>query len=224
MSLLTRSRVVGTIGVIGTLFALAATSSPSLAQGVTTSSIAGVVKDPQGGVIPGAGILAVHEPSGSKYETQTQGDGRFAIPGMRVGGPYIVTVTMSGFKPEVKNGVSLNLGLTQDLEFKLTIALSETVRVIDTASQIFSSSHTGAATSVNRLELGSLPTISGRINDLARLSPQYGGSGTFSGQDNRATTSRSTAHTSTIRSDLAVSPATARASRRCRSRPSNNCR
>src|SRR5207249_3342473 len=32
----------------------------------------------------------------------------------------------------------------------------------------------------------SLPTISGRINDITRLSPQYGGSGTFSGQDNRA--------------------------------------
>ena len=30
-----------------------------------------------------------------------------------------------------------------------------------------------------------LPTVSGRINDITRLTPQYGGSGTFAGQDNR---------------------------------------
>ena len=30
-----------------------------------------------------------------------------------------------------------------------------------------------------------LPTVSGRINDMTRLTPQYGGSGTFAGQDNR---------------------------------------
>ena len=30
-----------------------------------------------------------------------------------------------------------------------------------------------------------MPTVSGRINDITRLTPQYGGSGTFAGQDNR---------------------------------------
>ena len=30
-----------------------------------------------------------------------------------------------------------------------------------------------------------LPTVSGRINDITRLTPQYGGSGSFAGQDNR---------------------------------------
>src|SRR5439155_404979 len=34
--------------------------------------------------------------------------------------------------------------------------------------------------------LATLPTISGRITDITRLTPQYGGSGTFAGQDNRA--------------------------------------
>src|SRR5206468_11864757 len=45
--------------------------------------------------------------------------------------------------------------------------------------------HTGAATAVTRDDLEILPTVSGRINDLTRLSPEYTGSGTFSGQDNR---------------------------------------
>ena len=37
-----------------------------------------------------------------------------------------------------------------------------------------------------REDLATLPTISGRITDITRLTPQYGGNGTFAGQDNRA--------------------------------------
>ena len=55
------------------------------AQGVTTGAITGVVKDAQGAVIPGATVLAVHQPSGATYEGVTQGDGRYVMPGMRVG-------------------------------------------------------------------------------------------------------------------------------------------
>ena len=67
------------------------------AQGVTTGAISGVVKDAQGAVIPGATVLAVHVPSGTTYEAVTQGDGRFVMPGMRVGGPYTVTASLAGF-------------------------------------------------------------------------------------------------------------------------------
>src|SRR5918996_6185673 len=42
----------------------------------------------------------------------------------------------------------------------------------------------GAATSVSRTEIATLPTVSGRINDITRLTPQSSGM-TFGGQDNR---------------------------------------
>ena len=64
---------------------------------MTTGAISGVVKDAQGAVIPGATVLAVHQPSGSTYEAVTQADGRFVMPGMRVGGPYTVTASLTGF-------------------------------------------------------------------------------------------------------------------------------
>src|SRR5712691_4518834 len=179
-----RSRFVCAIGAF---LALALSASPTAAQGVTTAAVTGVVKDAQGAVIPGASVTAVHQPSGTSYESITQGDGRFFIPGMRVGGPYTVTATLSGFTTEAKNNLTLSLGVAQDVEFILKVAtIAETITVVGTSDPVFSSSHTGAATSVMREDLATLPTISGRITDITRLTPQYGGSGTFAGQDNRA--------------------------------------
>ncbi len=172
---------------IGAFLALAISASPLAAQGVTTGAATGIVKDAQGAVIPGATVTAVHQPSGSTYEAVSQADGRFFIPGMRVGGPYTVTASLAGFTSEAKNNLTLSLGVTQDLEFTLKVAaIAETITVVGQSDPVFSSGRTGAATAVLREELASLPTISGRINDITRLSPQYGGSGTFSGQDNRA--------------------------------------
>ena len=83
-----RANRTHSIFVLLTACALLWSSGYVSAQGVTTASVTGVVKDAQGGVIPGASVVAVHVPSGTTYEGVTQADGRFFIPGMRVGGPY----------------------------------------------------------------------------------------------------------------------------------------
>ena len=169
------------------MFALLCLAGQAYAQGVTTGAVAGTVMDPQGQTVPGASVTAVHAPSGTTYEAVTQSDGRFFIAGMRVGGPYKVTASLPGFTSEVKDQVSVNLGVATDLPFTLKVAsVSETITVVGTSDPVFSSSHTGAATAVLREDLASLPTISGRITDITRLTPQYGGNGTFAGQDNRA--------------------------------------
>ena len=159
----------------------------SSAQGVTTAAVTGVIKDAQGGVVPGATIAAVHQPSGTTYNAVSQTDGRYTIAGMRVGGPYTISAELPGFVTEERTSVTLNLGVTQDVSFSLRVAaVSETVQVVGESSPVFSSGRTGAATAVTREELATLPTVSGRITDITRLTPQYGGSGTFVGQDNRS--------------------------------------
>jgi len=179
----TRSRLVRAMAII----VLVLGARAAFAQGVTTGSITGVVKDASGGVMPGVSVVAVHQPSGTTYEGVTQGEGRFFLPGMRVGGPYKVTAKLAGFITEELNDINISLGVTQDFIFTLKVAsVAETLTVVGTADPVFSSGRTGAATSVSREDLASLPTISGRITDVTRLSPQYGGSGTFAGQDNRA--------------------------------------
>ena len=65
MNYLRRSRV---LVAIGALLVLVLSSNSGFAQGVTTASIAGVVSDAQGAVVPGVVVVAVHEPSGTTYE------------------------------------------------------------------------------------------------------------------------------------------------------------
>jgi hypothetical protein len=43
-------------------------------------------------------VLAIHTPTGSKYSSMSNEDGRFNMLNMRVGGPYKVTVTFVDFK------------------------------------------------------------------------------------------------------------------------------
>ncbi len=176
----------------GTAFAVIAAcalvwpTTDVFAQGVTSGSIAGIVKDAQGLAIPGASITAVHEPSGTTYEGFAQADGRFSIQGMRVGGPYAVTATLSGFQPQTVKNVFLSLGVAADVSLTLgTVALTEEVTVSGKADPIFSSERTGAGTAVSREAIVTLPTISNRLESFVRLTPQAGANLSFGGQDNR---------------------------------------
>ena len=51
-----------------------------LAQGVTTASLSGVVKDMDGNPLPGANVIAEHIPSGSQYGAATRDNGFFKKP------------------------------------------------------------------------------------------------------------------------------------------------
>ncbi len=162
----------------------------AFAQGVTTASLNGTVVDNKGQTLVGANVVAVHTPSGSIFGVISRGDGRFNIPGMRVGGPYEVSASYIGYKMQKQQNVHLTLGQDLKIDFVLpeeAVELGE-VSTVAERDPILSASRTGAATSVSREAIASLPTISRRIEDFARLTPQFNPSGfgfSFAGQDNR---------------------------------------
>src|SRR5437764_2112345 len=160
-------RFVWSCGVFATVVFAGTTALD--AQGVTTAAIAGVVTDSSGAPLEAAGLVAVHGPSGTAYAAVTRADGRFTIPGMRVGGPYRVSVALVGYRQEVHDEIQLTLGGTADLRFALTRASLElepiTVTVTATSNPVFSSGRTGAATTIATAQIAHLPTISRRVED-----------------------------------------------------------
>ena len=158
---------------------------------VTTGSLSGRIQNAQQEAVSGASVIAIHLPSGTTYETTSRADGRFVILNMRVGGPYSVTAAFTGsgaaaFAPETQENVEINLGVATDLVFNVkNIAVTETVTVTAQSDTVFSSARTGAATAVSREALETLPTVTGRISDFTRLTPQNSGANSFGGADNR---------------------------------------
>ena len=164
--------------------AVAASATVASAQ-VTTGSVRGLVTDSENRPLEGARITAIHLPSGTQYIAATRADGRFTIPGMRVGGPYQVSATMIGFARQSRDDIQVSLGASSDLVFKMdAVATQLSAVTVTSEGGELSTTRTGAATSVRREALEQLPTISRRISDFTRLTPQASGNN-FAGQDNR---------------------------------------
>ena len=159
---------------------------PAFAQ-ITTSAMGGRITDRSGDPIPGATVVAVHEPSGSLYYGLTNNEGRYTITGMRSGGPYVVEISCMGYRKLNYTDVTLQLAEVYALNASLSDdneQLTEAV-VISTASSKFNTEKTGAATNINNRQIEAIPTISRSITDVTRLSP-YGGNGmSFAGSDGR---------------------------------------
>ena len=158
--------------------------SSAMAQ-VTTSSLSGtVVAD--GEEVIGATVDVVHKPSGTHYRAVTNDKGVYTINGMRVGGPYEVTVRCIGFAEQKTGGINLQLGET----FNLKTTLSETAKemqevMVSAKGSKFSYERTGASTNISNEQMIAMPTVSRNVTDFTRLSP-YGGNGmTFQGSDGR---------------------------------------
>lgn len=149
----------------------------------TNSEIVGRVTDAQGQPLAGVTVEATHTPTGTFYTTVTNDSGRYVIPNMRVGGPYIVKVIQAGFNEQTRQDVQLSLGTAATINFSLSSAIDVQVTVQN--DDIFSEVKTGASTNVSNEVISSLPTIGRQLTDFSRLTPQYGGNGSFAGQDNR---------------------------------------
>ena len=165
--------------LLGAFFALlmALPIGQVFAQGSTTAALTGTVVDEKGEGLPGATVIAIHEPTGSRYGGSTRADGRYNIVNMRVGGPYKVTVSFVGYKDAVQSGIVLTLAQELRQNFKLEVNQSqlEEVRVVASKSSVINSGRTGASTTVSNSSITTLPTLNRSLGDFARLDPRANG-------------------------------------------------
>ena len=158
---------------------------PSIFSQVTTANIKGVVTDDQGLPLLGANVIAIHTPTGTRYGSITNEEGRYNLLNLRVGGPYEVTISYIGFKNSIKSDISLSLGNT--FIYNVTMLsdsqqLDEVV-VISNQSGTFGSDRTGAETNVGRRELTKLPSITRSAQDFTRLEPTASSNNSFGGRN-----------------------------------------
>ncbi|AQG82321.1 TonB-dependent receptor [Spirosoma montaniterrae] len=154
---------------------------------VTTASIYGFIRDDKGATLPGATVVATHQPTGAQYGVTTRAEGEFNLANMRVGGPYTITVSFVGYQTETVENVYLSLG--QKLPLNLSIRsdarqLSE-IEVRANPNDVLNNNRTGAQTNISNEQIKTLPTIKRSIFDYTRLTPMSGGDGSFGGRNSR---------------------------------------
>ncbi|THU41485.1 TonB-dependent receptor [Niastella caeni] len=146
--------------------------SPALFSQVTTATLSGIVKDPNGVPLPLATVTIEFADAGFKHVLATKGDGRFTVPNLRVGGPYTVTVSFINYQTSVTDNVFLELGQDNAVDIQLRAKAGELKEVTVTSrSAIFDNKKTGASLNINSRVIRSLPTISRSADDYLRLTP-----------------------------------------------------
>jgi hypothetical protein len=104
-----------TIGILTTL-----ANSPARAQG--SASLAGVVRDTSGAVVPGATLTVLDIRTGVSRSVVTDGDGAFRVLGLATGEDVQVAVELAGFQIERRRLQSLTAGERRVIDVTITPA------------------------------------------------------------------------------------------------------
>ena len=155
---------------------------------ITTSGMNGIISGDNGERLPGATVVAVHEPSGTQYGTITNSEGQFNLQGMRPGGPYRLEISFVGYAKKTFTDITLYLGEA----FRIDVPLDESavdvgeVVIVGRKASAFQTDKTGATTNISNQQMTAMPTISRSISDITQLSP-YANGMSFAGGDGRST-------------------------------------
>ena len=106
----------------------------SRADDLDNTRFEGIVRDPDGAVISGATVVAIHTATGVERSTLTGADGRYRIS-VNATGAYKLKAAASGFKEDERNQIEVTSGRTVAIDFAISPAgASEEVTVVGSAT------------------------------------------------------------------------------------------
>ena len=158
-----------TIGLAAALMA-----APAFAQ-QTSSTLGGRIQEPTGAPVVGAEVIVTHTPSGTTSRATTDASGRYSARGLRVGGPYTVTIMKDGYRSETQENVFLQLGEASNVSVEMIPATTQLDVIEVTAAAIsdtFSPNRMGTGTNVDAEQISALPSAGRNIQDYIRLDPR----------------------------------------------------
>lgn len=158
---------------LGLIVALAA--APAFAQS-TSAGVGGQVTGAGGAPVTGADVTIVHTESGTVSRATTDASGRYNARGLRVGGPYTITITKPGEGTRTEDNVYLALNQVGTVNATLTGDMTTLGTVTATAAgglhEVFSATKMGTGSNVTRDVIEALPSANHNIQDYIRLDPR----------------------------------------------------
>jgi Carboxypeptidase regulatory-like domain len=140
--------------ILGVLVAAALIAVPSSAQ-EQSASIQGLVKDSQGGVLPGVTVDA-RNAQGAVASTVADDRGAYRFPSL-LPGKYDVTAQLASFNTYKVEGVELLLGQMKTVDFTLQLAGVAEEVVVKGEAPLVDTRQSAGATSIAREQIDLLP-------------------------------------------------------------------
>lgn len=153
------------------LAAFFAAGFSAFSQGITSSAINGFVTDKQGKPVAGAAINALHEPSGTRASTVSRANGQYTLTGLRVGGPYTVSISSGNLVAEPVREIYLGLDSAQDVSFQLgsEIVKLDAFNVSGSRDTTFDSGKIGSGSNFSESDIANTASVRRNVQDIARL-------------------------------------------------------
>src|SRR5262249_38732090 len=137
---------------------------------INTSTMDGVVTDPQGALIPNAEVTITNTLTGQAIRTNTNDRGHWVVPSLSTA-TYTVSVSAPGFKKVEKRDVKLDAGIPATVNITLEVgAVQETSKGRGGADVLQPTSAT-AATDLPAPQVHALPIPSRNATDLLVTMP-----------------------------------------------------
>jgi hypothetical protein len=129
--------------------------------------IMGIVKDPSDAVIPGATISLIDTGTGATRTTTTDSQGGYSFPALAVG-QYDLEVSATGFLPERRAGLAVDVNGALQVDVSLTLAgQSETVTVSAEAGVVHvEKADTELGLTINSQQITAVPLNGRSYTDL----------------------------------------------------------
>jgi len=154
---------------VGALAIAMVASAPAQAQ-ETTSSISGTVTS-NGAPVAGATVTILHVPSGTKSTLTTDASGNFNANGLRIGGPFSVSVSASGYTNAQVTDINTFIGQPYTLPIELTEVGGQEIVVTASSIKNARTVSQGPATVLTSSDVAKIATINRDIRDLMRRDP-----------------------------------------------------
>jgi outer membrane receptor protein involved in Fe transport len=154
---------------LGLFVVLMFTLTGSLLAQAPTGTIAGLVTDTTGAVLPAATVTVTNKDTGASRVVHSSLDGSFSIPALPPGN-YDVLTEMSGFQPTI-SPVQVAIGTTATIRLTLQVSTrTEAVTVVGVATTVDLTSNRVQGV-VGRQQIESLPLNGRSFLNLAQLQP-----------------------------------------------------
>lgn len=162
---------IKTLGCGVSLAALTLMASTAVYAQETTGAIRGRVLTADGAAAASATVTITHQPTGTTVNTVTDGNGFYSARGLRVGGPYSVSVASSSGQGATELS-AIGVGDPANGDVVVYSEAASTLEDVIVSSTRFSNDFgAGSASNFGADTIQSLPSISRDLKDVARLDP-----------------------------------------------------